>query len=179
MADQGRARDLWGADADAVAAVAGALAGHHPERGGQELEQAAFAVVQALRPVLREEAIREAASTLRHIDCAFEIHADLLPARNPTWDAANYIERKLLGPPDRHGEPESFLTVEDKPETNQRIYRHKGCRQIAYFGGSYPNTSWVVPLDDSLFPDQAECPECVQVLPCRRADMKSLEGPSE
>ena len=40
---------LWGDDAEAVQVVSAALTGHHPERGGQEREQAAHAVVRALR----------------------------------------------------------------------------------------------------------------------------------
>lgn len=47
----GERRDeiLWGADAPVVRVISDALFGQHPERGGQEREQAAFAIVQALR----------------------------------------------------------------------------------------------------------------------------------
>lgn len=44
---------LWGDDAPLVAAAVAALHGHHPERGGLEREQAAFAVIQAVKRVLR------------------------------------------------------------------------------------------------------------------------------
>jgi hypothetical protein len=47
-----REEALWGADAEAVRAGAAALFGHHPERGRDEREQAAYAVVQAARPAL-------------------------------------------------------------------------------------------------------------------------------
>jgi hypothetical protein len=45
-------KTLWGEDAEAVAAAVNALSGQHPERGGIELEQAAFAVVQAIKPLI-------------------------------------------------------------------------------------------------------------------------------
>jgi hypothetical protein len=50
-----RDRDLWGQDAEAVRAAVDALFGHHPERGGPEREQAAFAVVKAVRPIIEAQ----------------------------------------------------------------------------------------------------------------------------
>lgn len=43
---------LWGEDAAAVRAAADAMFGHHPERGGPEREQAAYAMLQAVKPIL-------------------------------------------------------------------------------------------------------------------------------
>lgn len=54
---------LWGEDAAAVRAASEALFGHHPERGGHERDQAAFAVVQAIKE--RDERItKESAKAL-------------------------------------------------------------------------------------------------------------------
>lgn len=45
---------LWGEDAEAVEAAVEALFGHHPERGGVERAQAAYAVVAAVKPIHRK-----------------------------------------------------------------------------------------------------------------------------
>lgn len=45
----------YGHDAEAVVAAREALFGHHPERGGPELDQAAYAVVLAVRPIIEKE----------------------------------------------------------------------------------------------------------------------------
>lgn len=47
---------LWGEDAEAVEAAIAALFGQHPERGGSERAQAAYAVVQAVKPIILAQA---------------------------------------------------------------------------------------------------------------------------
>lgn len=59
---------LWGEDAEAVRVGALALLGHHPERGGQERDQAVFTVIQAIRP---------------HLECAAEDRSSPTEPRYP------------------------------------------------------------------------------------------------
>jgi hypothetical protein len=53
------AEALWGEDAEAVEVAVDALFGHHPERGGAEREQAAYAVVLAVKRVLLSKVVAE------------------------------------------------------------------------------------------------------------------------
>lgn len=56
---------LWGDDFKLVRAASEALTGHHPERGGQEKEQAAFVVVQAVKEALSADEPSAAIEILR------------------------------------------------------------------------------------------------------------------
>lgn len=56
---------------------------------------------EALARIVLDAAIPEIATWLRHIDRLGEVPgaADLMPRKNPLWDAANLLERETLGEP--------------------------------------------------------------------------------